>query len=144
MKTVPHGPLALIKVSPLQIDGEAGLIGNKNIADGSWKHLAVSFPAGSLTLEDAVIYIDGEAVDAEATFLGNPYSLGPVVWYDAHDIDGDWVNTLPFLVQYLSGKIRVETVIMPLQMLEKSRHWMALEAPVTNLLLRLQTENIWK
>ena len=36
--------------------------------------------------------MNGEAVEAEATFLGNPYSLGPVVWYDAHDIDGDWVN----------------------------------------------------
>ena len=53
------------------------------------------------------IYIDGEAVDAEATFLGNPYSLGPVVGMMLMILTA-MGNDLPS-VSVSGGKIRVET-----------------------------------
>ncbi len=76
----------------LQIDQEVALIGNQMITDGTWKHLAVSFPAGSRTISDAKIYVNGESVEANASFFGNPDSIGPVVWFDAQDLNADGIK----------------------------------------------------
>ena len=85
--------------------------------------------------------MNGEAVEAEATFLGNPYSLGPVVWYDANDIDGDWVNdpTPPSNVSLWKDKSGNSH--HAIAEVGKNRHWIALEVQVAKLLSKSSVED---